>query len=245
MADGREVVADVGILSFWVELTTSGTGVTGWDADGDTSVSVVVEVSSDVVDSLWTEVGIAVDVVSVVKVGRGSGVVMVVKWGSAVVVSGGLVVFAVVTGSADVVMVVVVTSDVVVVSELGVTVGGLTVVDLVITAAGLVATVTLAVNGLMVARSVNVVLGVILVVTGSLGVVLRVVVCVIMVVVRPDITLEVDTSRVVTLSRIVVVVGGAVEVVVPSGDEDGWDVVADVVDTWTLPVSGCIVSVIS
>lgn len=79
MADGREVVADVGILSFWVELTTSGPSFTGWDADGDTSVSVVVEVSSDVVGSLWTEVGIAVDVVSVVKVGRGSAVVMVVE----------------------------------------------------------------------------------------------------------------------------------------------------------------------
>lgn len=195
------------------------------------------------VDSLGAKAEMAVDVVSVVKVGTGTGAVMVVEWGPVVVVWGSWVVLAVVSGSADV-MVVDVTPDVVVVPGLGVTAGGPTVVDLVITADGLVATVTVAETGLTVECSVDVVLGVILVVTRSLGVVLRVVVRVVEAVVVAGVALEVDTSRVVTLSRIVVVLGGAVEVVVRSGDQDGRSVVVDVVDNWTLPVNGCVVSAV-
>lgn len=58
------------------------------------------------------------------------------------------------------------------------------------------------------------ILGVTLVVTGTLGVVLRVVVCVVVVVVVEGVALAVDTSRVVTLSCTVVGLGVAVEVVV-------------------------------
>lgn len=54
------------------------------------------------------------------------------------------------------------------------------------------------------------ILGVTLVVTGTLGVVLTVVVCV-MVVGVAGVALVVDTSRVVTLSRTVVGLGAAVE----------------------------------
>lgn len=61
------------------------------------------------------------------------------------------------------------------------------------------------------------ILGVTLVVTGTLGVVLRVVVCVVVVVVVVEgVALAVDTSRVVTLSCAVVGLGVVVEVVVYS-----------------------------
>lgn len=66
-----------------------------------------------------------------------------------------------------------------------------------------------------------------------------------MVVVVAGVALAVDTSRVVTLSHTVVGLGAAVEVVVCSGDQDGGDVVVAPVDTSTLPVTGCVVSVIS
>lgn len=86
------------------------------------------------------------------------------------------------------------------------------------------------------------ILGVTLVVTGTLGVVLRVVVRVMVVVVVAGVTLAVDTSRVVTLSRTVVGLGAAVEVVVCS-DQDGSAMVVALVDNSTLPVTGCVVSV--
>lgn len=80
MAAGREVVAGVGMLGGWVEISVSGGGVSGWDVDGETLVSVVVRVCSDVVDSLVVVVvvGMAVDAVTVVRVGTGAVVVMVV-----------------------------------------------------------------------------------------------------------------------------------------------------------------------
>lgn len=87
------------------------------------------------------------------------------------------------------------------------------------------------------------ILGVTLVATGALGVVLRVVVRVMLVAVVVVVALAVDTSRVVALSRTVVGLGAAVEVVVCSGDQDGGGVAVAVVDTSTLPVSGCVVSV--
>lgn len=66
-----------------------------------------------------------------------------------------------------------------------------------------------------------------------------------MVVVVAGVALAVDTSRVVTLSQTVVGLGAAVEVVVCSGDQDGGGVVVAPVDTSTLPVTGCVVSVSS
>lgn len=82
------------------------------------------------------------------------------------------------------------------------------------------------------------ILGVTLVVMGTLGVVLMAVVVVV------GVALAVDTSRVVTLSGTVVGLGAAVEVVVCSGDEDGGAVVVALVDASTLPVIGWVVSVI-
>lgn len=195
-----------------MEASVSGGGVTGRDVDGDASVSLVVSVSSGVADSLVVVVGTGVDTVTVVRVGTGAGAVMVVRWGTAEVVSTRSVVLAVVTDSADVAIVVDGIPGVVVVLGLGGAVGGPRVVDLVVTAGDLVAMVTLAVTG----RMVDVILGVTLVVTGTLGVVLRVVVRVVVVVVIAGEALSVDTSRVVTLSRAVVGLGGAVEVVVCS-----------------------------
>lgn len=148
MAAGSEVV--VGTPGFWVEISVSGGVVTGWDVDGDTSVSLVVRVFSDVADSLVVVVGTAVDTVTVGRVGTGTGAVMVVSRRTAVVVLARSVVLAVVTDSADVETVVDGTPDMVVVPGLGVTVGGLRVVDLVVTTGGLVAMVTLAVIGLTV-----------------------------------------------------------------------------------------------
>lgn len=206
--------------------------------DGDASVSMVVTAFSDVVDSLVAIVGTAVDTVTVARVGTGTrpGALVVVVPRAAAVVSARSVVLTVVTGSPDVF-----TSDTVV----GVTVGEPRVVDLTVTLGGLVATVTLAVTGRMVDLSVGVILGVTLVVTGSLGVVLRVVVRVMVVVVGAGVALAVDTRRVVTLSGKVVCLVVAAEVVVCSGDQDGGGVVvAVVVDTSTLPVTGCISSVI-
>lgn len=197
----------------------SGGGVTGWDVDGDTSVSLVVSVFSDVVSglvSLVVVVGTAVDTVTVVRVGTGTAAVMVVGRGTAAGVSPCLVVLAVVTDPADVAMVVDGTPGMVVVPGLGGTVGGPIVVDLVVSAGGLGAMVTLAVTGRTVDLGVDVILGVTLVVTGTLGVVLKVVVLVMVVVVVAGVALSVDTSRVVTLSRTVVGLGGAVEVVVCS-----------------------------
>ncbi len=87
------------------------------------------------------------------------------------------------------------------------------------------------------------ILGVTLVVTGTLGVILRVVVRVMVVVVVAGVALAVDTSRDVTLSRTVDDLGTAVEVVVCS-DQNGGGMVVALVDTSTLPVNGCVVSVI-
>lgn len=188
---------------------------------GGTSLEVVGDTSfsfvvrSDGVDSLVAAVG-PVD--------------EVVRLGAAVVVSAVLAV--------DVSIVVDDTPDTVAVLWVGVRV-----VDLVVTAGGLVTPVTLAGTGLMVDLSVDVILGVTLVVTGTLCVVLMVVVRV-MVVVGADVALVVDTNRVVTLSRTVVRLAVAVEEVVCSGDQDGGGGVVDRVDTSTLPVSGCVVSVI-
>ncbi len=150
VAAGSEVMAGEGIPGFWVEISVSGGGVTSRDVDGDTSVSLVVSIFSDVTDSLVVVVETAVDTVAVVRVGTGSGAVMVVSRETAAVVSARSVVLTVVTDSADVATVVDGTPDMVVVPGLGVTVGGLRVVDLVVTAGGLVAMVTLAVTGLIV-----------------------------------------------------------------------------------------------
>lgn len=76
------------------------------------------------------------------------------------------------------------------------------------------------------------ILGVTLVVAGTLGVVLRVVV------VAAGVVLAVDTSRVVTLSETVVGLVAAVDVVVCSGDQEGGSVVVAPGDTSNLPVSG-------
>lgn len=86
------------------------------------------------------------------------------------------------------------------------------------------------------------ILGVSVFVKGTLGVVLKVVVCVMLVAVIVGVAFEIDSSRAVTLSRKVVGLGAAVEVVVCSGDQDGGGAVVAVVDTSTLPVSGCAVS---
>lgn len=150
MAAGSEVETEVGTLGFWVEISVSGGIVTGWDVDGNMSVSLVVRVFSDVTDSLVVIVGTAVDTVAIDIVGTGAAAVMVVMPETAAVVSATWVVLAVMTDSADVAMVVVGTPDMVVVPEIGVTVGGPRVVDLVVTAGGLVAIVTLAVTGLTV-----------------------------------------------------------------------------------------------
>lgn len=142
VAGGGGVVAAVGTIGFWVEISVTG----GWDVDRATSVSLVV--FSDVAESLVVVAGTAVVAVAVVGVGAGRGAVMVVGRETAVVVSVYVVVLAVVTNSADVVMVVVSAPDVVVV--LGVTVRGLRVVDVMVTTVGLGAIVTLVVSGLMV-----------------------------------------------------------------------------------------------
>lgn len=220
VAAGAGVVVAVGTIGFWVDISVSGV----WDVDRATSFSLVV--FSDVAESLVVVAGTAVVSVAVGGVGAGRGAGTVVRREIAVVVSACIVVLAVVTKSADVVMVVVRAPDVVVV--LGVTFRGLR-----------VASVTLVVDLLVV-----VILGVTVFVKGTLGVVLRVVVCVMLVAVAIGVALEVDSSRVVTLSRKVVGLGAAVEVVVCSGDQDGGGAVVAVVDTSTLPVSGCAVSVI-
>lgn len=247
VAAGSEVVVGVRIPGCWEEVSTSGRVVTGRDVDGDASVSLVVTAFSEVVDSLVDIVGTAVDTVTVVRVGTGtrSEAVVVAVPGAVVVVSARSVMLTVVTGSADVATVVDGTSDTVVVLGLGVTVGEPRVVDLTVTVVGLVPMVTLAVTGRMVDLSVDVSLGVTLVVTGTLGVILTVVVLVVVVVVGVGVALAVDTSRVVTFSPKVVCLGVAAEVVVCSGDQDGGGVVVAVVaDTSTLPVTGCVVSVI-
>ncbi len=138
-----------GTAGFWVEIG----GVTGWDVDdgGDTSVSLVVRVFSDVAESLVVAMGTAVDTVTVVREGTGSETVTVVRPGAAVVLSASSVTLAVVSASADVEIVVRVTPEmVVVVSGLGVTDDGARVVDLMVTVGDLVAMVTLAVIGLTV-----------------------------------------------------------------------------------------------
>lgn len=237
VAAGTDVVVGVAISGSWVEISVSGGGVSDCDVDDIVSVSLVVRVFSDVVDSLVVVMGMAVDAVTVVNVGTGTEVVMVVRLGTAGVVSVRLVVLAVATDSADVAVVVDGTLDVVV-ARLGVTVGGPRVVDLVVTVEGLVAKVTRAVTGLMVDLSVT--LGVTLVVTGTLGVVLRIVVRVMVVAVAVGVALAVDTSRVVTFSGNVVGLG----VVKVEVDQDGGGVDVALVDTSTLPVTGRIVSVI-
>lgn len=176
--------------------------------------------------------GIAVDVVTVVRVGAGTGVVPL---GTAGVVSARLVVVAVATNSADVVMVVDGTSDVVARLD---TVIGPRVVDMLVTVGGLVAMLTLVVTGLKVDLSVT--LGVTLVVTGILGVVLRVVVRVMVVDAVVGVALAVETSLVVTFSGKVV----GLRVAEVEEDQDGGGVVVDLVDTSTLPVTGWVVSVI-
>lgn len=142
MAAGSEVVVAVGTVDLWVEIIVSGGGVTGWDVSGDTSVSLVVMVFSDVADSL---VGTAVDAVTVVRVGTGAGAVMVVRRETVSVVSACSVRLTVVTN-----LVVGGTPNVVAVPGLGATVGGPGVVDVIVTAGGLVAMVTLAETGLTV-----------------------------------------------------------------------------------------------
>lgn len=115
------------------------------------------------------------------------------------------------------------------------TVGEPRVVDLVDTAKGFVAMVSLEVIGLMVAE---VALGVTLVVTGTLGVVRRVVVDV-EVGVAPDVT-----GWVMTLSITAVTFGAVAEVVVCTRGKDRDDIVVDLVVTCTLSVTGCFGSVI-
>ena len=190
---------------------------------------------------LLVVVGTAVDAVTIVRIGPGARGVMVVGPGTAAVVLSSFVVLTVVTDSVDLATVADGTADVVVVPGLGATVGGPRVVDLVVTVGGLVAIVTLAVCGLTVDRSVTVILGVTLVVTGTLGVVLRVVREMVEAVVA-GVALAVDTKRVVTLSE-KIVVRGAADIVVCSGDQDGGSLVAAVVETSTLPATGCVVSV--
>ncbi len=88
------------------------------------------------------------------------------------------------------------------------------------------------------------ILGVTLVVMGTLCVVLIVGVRILLVVVVAGVARAVDTSRVVTLSATVAGHGAAVEVVVGSRDQDKGGVVATVVDTSSLSFTGCVVSVI-
>lgn len=109
------------------------------------------------------------------------------------------VVLAVVTTSAAGSTVVGGVPRTVVVPGVEVTIGGLRVVDLVVTTAGLVDGVTLVVIGLVVVLSVIGILVVTLVVTGTIGVVLDIVVRVLMVV-EAGVALAVDTSWVVTFS---------------------------------------------
>lgn len=120
------------------------------------------------------------------------------------------------------------------------TVGEPRVVDLVVIAEGLVAMVTLAVIGLVVAE---VVLGVTLVVTGTLGVVRKVVVRKVVVDVEVGVAPDV-TSRVMSLSITVVTFGAVTDVVVCTRGKDRDDMVVDLVVTCTLSVTGCFVSVI-
>lgn len=120
----------------------------------------------------------------------------------------------------------------------GATVGDPRVVDLVVTAEGLVAMVTLAVTGLI----VKVALGVTFVVTRNLGVVRKVVVCTVVVYVVVGVSPDV-TSRVMSLSKTVVAFGAASEVVVCTRGKEGDDMVVSLVDTCTLSVNGCFVSV--
>ncbi len=71
VAAGSEVVV-VGTRDVWVEIGASGGGVAGWDVDGDTSVSLVVMVFSDVADSRVVVMETAVDTVAVVGVETGA-----------------------------------------------------------------------------------------------------------------------------------------------------------------------------
>ena len=228
MVDGSEVAVITRTLGFWVEVSTPGDLETD-----DTAASLVDETFPDVVDSA---VGTAVVAVAVVAVGTGTGAVVVVRRGAAV--STGSVV------RADILTAVDDAPDVVDVLGLGSTVGAPRVVDLVVPGEGLVAVVTLGVTGLMVDLSVDVNLGVTLAVRGTLGVVLRVDVCVMLVDVVAGVALDVDTSRVVTLSWIVVTLGATEEVVVWGEETGGGEGVVAFVETSTLPVAGCVVFVI-
>lgn len=42
MATGGDVLAGVGILGSWVEISVSGGGVRAWDVEGNMSLSLVV-----------------------------------------------------------------------------------------------------------------------------------------------------------------------------------------------------------
>lgn len=129
-----------------------------------------------------------------------------------------------------------ITPDIVV----GATVGDPRVVDLGVTSEGLVATVTLTVTGLMVNE---VALGVAFVVTRTLGVVRMVVACTVVVDVVVGVGPDV-TSRVMSLSKTVVAFGTVPDVIVCTRGKEGDDMVVSLVDTCTLSVNGCFVSVI-
>lgn len=213
----------VGAAGSWVETSVSGGGVAGCDVDGDTSVSSVVRSFLVVGDTVVVAVETAVDAVTVAGVRLGRAVDGSACW----------VVLAVVTNS-----VACGTPGVVVVPRLGVTAGWPAAVSLVAAVEGLAVMVTLAVTGLMVDLSVIVVL----IVTGTLEVVLRVVVRVMVVVVVEGVALVVDASRVVTLSAKVVGLGTA-EVAVCAGDQRGGGVVVALVVASARPVAGRVVSV--
>lgn len=213
-------------------------GVTDLDVDAETSFSLVVMVFSELVVSWLVVVGAAVEVTAV-RVGEGAGTGKVGKMGTAGGVSASSVLLVGATDSAVVGTVINGSLDVVIAPGLGLTVGGPRVVHMEDTSGTLVVIVTLAVAGLVVDLSIDVILGV------TRGVVLKVVVRAMVVVVVAGVALAVDTNRVVTFSWKVVGLGTAVEVVlVCRGDQDGGGVVVDLVDTSTLPVTGCVVSVI-
>lgn len=199
------------MLGFKVEIGVSG------GCDVDSGMSVFSVVFSLVTGSLAVVAGTAVGV----GIGGGTGALMVVRWETAVVVCSA--VLKVGTTEVNVLRVVGGAPVSCVVVVLVVLVGGLRVADVMTAAAGL------AVTGLMVGLCVD--MGVTRAVVGTLAVVL------VAAVVLGDIVLTVDTSRVVTFSRIVV------EVVVCCGDHDGGGVVVAFVDTSTLPVTGCAVLV--
>lgn len=239
-----DVAAAVETLGFSVEISVSG----GWDVNAGPSVSSVV--LSDVTGSLRVVVGTPVVTVAAVGVGAGVGAVTAVWRGTVVVVSGCSVVLAVATTTAGVLTTVGGVPGVAVM--LGAPVVRPTAVD--VTAGGLVAMVTLVETGLIVSLSVDVNIGVTLVVAGSVAVVTRVVgraavVLVVAVVVVAGVAVAgvvaaVDGNRVVTLSGGVVGLGSAEEVVVGSSvDEYGGGVVVAVTDTSAPPVTWCVVTV--